>query len=1332
MNAIKRMLSFVLAALTLFANAGAYANDMPDTNNTYHHIIINQIYGGGEENDGKDIEAPVSHAFVELYNPTDETVSLNNWSLQYAAEGSKWKVYTLKGEIKSHSSYLVRCKAYNAKARLQIKNYDASWDIGLNNKGCKILLKNNNQSAKTVNPYKSAESGYIDMVGVAGNRYYYSVDGYETDYPQIQSKQKAIRRVHFSDTDNNAKDFVAIDYRTADISEVGPHYSGDGEWTYTEFKRNKEINAVPLDTAADKSEFSFLHVSDTQASTGSQFAEWGRLTTLLADEDYDFTIHTGDITDNNDNTAEMDMFYENSGNIMDKPFIPVVGNHDQKSTTYAKLFTEYFGNVPGSEAPSPIPSGTTASFDYGNAHFVILNTESDLETQKQWLDEELSKTDKKWKIVAMHRSPYGAMGINDTVIFTPIFDKYHVDLVIHGHDHLYLRSAPLYNSKKTPGGTVYLESGSSGSKQENGIVKQTYDEVCISPKSPTYSKITVSDNAISVRAECIDDTGKLKCIDQFEINKYNGTYADVKEAEYDIPERAFSDVKPGSDYENALILLASLGIIEQTPLFRPNEEISRSEFISWLNQASGMEEDSESSDALTYEAAVKLILKRLGYDKYIEISNSDDTAVADDIGLYEKIDPNTTVLTRAVAAQLIANALEAYTIELDHMNGEYANYHQVYDTWLDKVHKVYKIRGIIKDRPFYRSGSSNTSVLFETEYGENLTAEYSENIYSLLGYEIDAYIREPYDGGKIICGVKTRNNSVLEIKKSWYDDIENVDNYINFSYTEDTGRQKRIRIAKDAEFVYNEAQSESIRKKALNGEHNAFKPSHIGKITLVDYNNDNVYDFVFIDNYKDMFVSGIDSSSCKITNGLKYQDGISAKKSKYNEIPSIKLDKNDANYRVTFSGAEEESAAFSSITQNSVISVALSSTDDEAPETARIRRVYVSNLSASGVVTSVFEDDGDDYFVIDGKAYRASKSYYNTYSGGNSIDFSTIGLGDFVSLYLDYDGRIAYSEKKINEQMGILLKSSYDKFEDEYTLRFFNAQGEAVNYKINPQKYKKFSLDAVSLPTLAEYKTNGEYIYDINFDMDFKEYGSFPCLKNSNRLGNYFYNDNTLMFLYDGIKNDENASKSDYYYSVTSEYLKNKHSYNADIFKVEKNYQPQIMILYDNQKDINIDDNIIIVSEVTQVLDKDDEVVYCLTGYTNGKKISRELLPEIDTLPQQGDIIQYTLNPNQKIKQFSVLCNYETEDFEKNTFLDDNSYSKCNTVKAVNDGIITISKQGNDVNYYTDSNTIVYNIENSDRTNISIGSVDDITDEDRIFITLKEGIANEIFVWKNE
>ncbi len=79
----------------------------------------------------------------------------------------------------------------------------------------------------------------------------------------LLTEQKAIRRVNFSDTDNNAKDFAKIDYRTADIGEVGLRCSGDGEWTYTEFKRNKEIKAVPLNIDTDKNEFSFLHVSDT-------------------------------------------------------------------------------------------------------------------------------------------------------------------------------------------------------------------------------------------------------------------------------------------------------------------------------------------------------------------------------------------------------------------------------------------------------------------------------------------------------------------------------------------------------------------------------------------------------------------------------------------------------------------------------------------------------------------------------------------------------------------------------------------------------------------------------------------------------------------------------------------------------------------------------------------------------------------------------------------------------------------------------------------------------------------------------------------------------------
>ena len=52
----------------------------PDVKND--HILIHQVYGGGK-NDG----TPVSHSFIELYNPTDSAISLEGYSLGYLSGG---------------------------------------------------------------------------------------------------------------------------------------------------------------------------------------------------------------------------------------------------------------------------------------------------------------------------------------------------------------------------------------------------------------------------------------------------------------------------------------------------------------------------------------------------------------------------------------------------------------------------------------------------------------------------------------------------------------------------------------------------------------------------------------------------------------------------------------------------------------------------------------------------------------------------------------------------------------------------------------------------------------------------------------------------------------------------------------------------------------------------------------------------------------------------------------------------------------------------------------------------------------------------------------------
>ena len=104
----------------------AYAYDV-----TEPHVIINQIFGG--------TGGYVSHNFIELYNPTDETVNLTGYALHYRSSSSdtsgnsaEWVKLELTGNIPSHHSYLVRCAEDPTCSRTDrtIMSYDISFVRG--------------------------------------------------------------------------------------------------------------------------------------------------------------------------------------------------------------------------------------------------------------------------------------------------------------------------------------------------------------------------------------------------------------------------------------------------------------------------------------------------------------------------------------------------------------------------------------------------------------------------------------------------------------------------------------------------------------------------------------------------------------------------------------------------------------------------------------------------------------------------------------------------------------------------------------------------------------------------------------------------------------------------------------------------------------------------------------------------------------------------------------------------------------------------------------------------------------------------------------------------
>ncbi|WP_379134827.1 metallophosphoesterase [Paenibacillus sp. sgz500958] len=253
----------------------------------------------------------------------------------------------------------------------------------------------------------------------------------------------------------------------------------------------------------------FLNVTDSQGTSEADFKLWGRTLeqALRTFPQAHFIVHNGDLTDNPEDVAGWDVLFGKVKSRVSKvPFMPVIGNHDEVSgdaDRYASHFNLPCNGAKGSNA------GTTYSFDYGPVHVTVLNTESNLKNQTQWLKKDLADTDKKWTIVAMHRPAYGRSFSRKLEEWTRIFDYYGVDLVLQGHNHEYSRSYPLragavVPEERTVKGVVYVVTNTAGGKFNDMKEDQFYHEVHFQNYKPMFAAITIKGSVLTYEAYDVD------------------------------------------------------------------------------------------------------------------------------------------------------------------------------------------------------------------------------------------------------------------------------------------------------------------------------------------------------------------------------------------------------------------------------------------------------------------------------------------------------------------------------------------------------------------------------------------------------------------------------------------------------------------------------------------------------------------------------------------------------------------------------------------------------------------------------------------------------------
>lgn len=252
--------------------------------------------------------------------------------------------------------------------------------------------------------------------------------------------------------------------------------------------------------------FTWINVTDTQGETEADFEFWGQTLNQAFNlfPDTRFIVHNGDLTEEPEDEAGWDYFFSKVDKWLNRiPLFPVTGNHDEVDGV-AERFTSHF-NLPDNGAEGSIP-GTTYSMDYGNAHFVFLNTESGIKAQKKWLREDLKNNDKDWTIVAIHRPAYGGNTYEKIEDWVKIFDEYGVDLVLQGHNHEYSRSHPLKNGEIVDEGqgTVYVTTNTTGPKFNEKKSDQYYQAVHFQNNKGMFAGITISDKTLTYEAYDVD------------------------------------------------------------------------------------------------------------------------------------------------------------------------------------------------------------------------------------------------------------------------------------------------------------------------------------------------------------------------------------------------------------------------------------------------------------------------------------------------------------------------------------------------------------------------------------------------------------------------------------------------------------------------------------------------------------------------------------------------------------------------------------------------------------------------------------------------------------
>ena len=410
-----------------------------------------------------------------------------------------------------------------------------------------------------------------------------------------------------------------------------------------------------------------------------------------------------------------------------------------------------------------------------------------------------------------------------------------------------------------------------------------------------------------------------------------------------------------------------------------------------LNVLSGTGANTFSPDGyVTYAQVGKIMVNVLGYSNIVK--NGDLNSYyyqAGVLGVYDNTDTTTEYVTRKDIYTILHNCLN-----IDLMTENFGMFgtgsYQVMEgntlkSYLKTAqhHKLTKMKGVV---------TADSVTYMYTEIAKNKTnvIEIDGQIYKcnfevprgLVGMAVDFYVEYSSDSNPVVVSMTASDiNNVVEFDLD--DFISASDNVLKYNVNDN---DVKIKYSQTTKMMYNNRRDLTITPASIGNIED-------GTVRLIDNNEDEIFDVIYITQYKDVIVERVYSDN----NQIYFAYNMTIDGARY-----LSLD--DEEYVINITNSEGKVLGVEDIAEDCVLSIAKSN-DGE------IINVIVSDKKVTGEIKVI----DDDYVTIGTDVYRCSDGVVPT-------------LGKHIDAYINFKGEIIYLEETVSyDNYAYVLQSSVSK-----------------------------------------------------------------------------------------------------------------------------------------------------------------------------------------------------------------------------------------------------------------------------------------------------------------